>query len=637
MDEKINFKILVVGYAPELPDVPVRSLKKAGYKLFTAADGNECMKVIKKSRPDLILLDVMLPDINGLDLCKKIKNNPEFSSVYIILFSTLKTRSDQVSAGLEEGADGYISRPVSDRELLARVEAARRTIIAENKVKANQMLLEACIDSPPDMIVLAIDKQFNYLAYNTYHKEVMLQAYGKVIKPGMNLIECMTSQEDIYKAKINYGRAFNGESHTSIEEYGHIDRQYYETRYNPIYYDKNEIIGATAFASNVTKRKQMEDTLMENERLLRESQSIAGLGSYVWNLVTDTWRSSEVLDEIFGIDEHYVRTLDGWKNIIHPEWQDLMSEYVINDVLGNRQKFDKEYLIIRQSDRVDRWVHGLGELEYDINNNPVKLIGTISDITERKNLEVEIKKLNAELELRVVERTSQLEAVNKELQAFAYSVSHDLRAPLRAIDGFSKFVIEDYGSKLDSEGKRLLGLIRDNAKKMDQLITDILALSRVTSSEHKLSKVDMTRMAISMFNETASPEIREKISFVIDTIPDANVDPTFMKLVWMNLISNAIKFSSLKEAPEINIGASTSKGFNVYYVKDNGVGFNPEYSHKLFRVFQRLHKPDDFEGTGVGLAIVQRIIQRHGGKVWAESSEGQGATFFFSIPVHKSV
>jgi PAS domain S-box-containing protein len=258
------------------------------------------------------------------------------------------------------------------------------------------------------------------------------------------------------------------------------------------------------------------------------------------------------------------------------------------------------------------------------------------EMDQRKKVEEEVKKLNSELEKRVIERTSQLEEANKELQAFAYSVSHDLRAPLRAIDGFSKFVLEDHSTKLNSEGKRLVSLIRINTQKMDKLITDILALSRVTRSEHKKSKVDMTKMAMSMFNEVASPEIKSRLNLIIDTLPVIFADPTYIKQVWINLISNAIKFSSLSKHPEIRIGGYIEKETHVYYVKDNGVGFNPEYGHKLFGVFQRLHKDDEFEGTGVGLAIVQRIVHRHGGKVWAEGKEGKGATFYFSLPAKKN-
>lgn len=256
-----------------------------------------------------------------------------------------------------------------------------------------------------------------------------------------------------------------------------------------------------------------------------------------------------------------------------------------------------------------------------------------TEMLQRKSAEERIKKLNEELEERVLLRTKQLETAINELESFSYSVSHDLRAPLRAIDGFSKFVLEGYEEKLDQEGKRLLNLIRSNTLKMDQLITDILALSRVTRSEHKVSKIDMNKMVMSMYNECVSIDVRKKLSFTVDRMPDALGDPTYLKHVWTNLILNAVKFSTKKIKPVIRIGGYTENGFNIYFIEDNGAGFNPDYAHKLFGVFQRLHKPDEFEGTGVGLAIVKRIILRHNGEVWAEGKEGSGATFYFSLPV----
>jgi len=256
-------------------------------------------------------------------------------------------------------------------------------------------------------------------------------------------------------------------------------------------------------------------------------------------------------------------------------------------------------------------------------------------ITERKQAEKEVFNLNTQLEQHVIERTSQLEDANKELEAFAYSVSHDLRAPLRAVDGFSRIVMEDYGDKLDTEGKRMLGLIRSNTQKMDQLINDLLNLSRVSRRDLRYSDIDMTQMVISVFDETAPPDVKGNIRFQVDKLPDAFADPTFLKQVWFNLIANAIKFSSKKSKPEIKIGSRIENNTYTYFINDNGVGFNQEYGHKLFGVFQRLHKSEDFEGTGVGLAIVQRIIHRFDGKVWAESVEGKGATFYFSLPARK--
>jgi PAS domain S-box-containing protein len=387
-----------------------------------------------------------------------------------------------------------------------------------------------------------------------------------------------------------------------------------------------------SFIQDISERVKAEETLRENERLLRETQIIARLGSFVWDIHSGFWKSSSILDEIFGIDENYIRSFDGWRNIVHPDWGDIMTDYVNYEILQKHNKFDKIYQIIRKSDSQIRWVHGLGELEFGSEGVPKKLIGTIMDVTDRKNAEEEITKLNSSLEERVTERTAQLEAANSELQAFAYSVSHDLRAPLRAIDGFSRFVLEDYGAQIDPEGKRLLGLIRSNTHKMDKLITDILALSRVSRSEHKKSRIDMTKMAFSMYNETVSSGNQERLKINIDQLPDIYADPAYIKQVWINLISNAVKFSSMKEKPEIKISGYGEEGYNVYSVSDNGVGFNPEYTNKLFGVFQRLHKGSEFEGNGVGLAIVQRIVQRHGGSVWAEGQEGEGATFYFRLP-----
>ncbi|MDR3573474.1 MAG: PAS domain S-box protein [Anaerolineaceae bacterium] len=254
---------------------------------------------------------------------------------------------------------------------------------------------------------------------------------------------------------------------------------------------------------------------------------------------------------------------------------------------------------------------------------------TMIDYSERKQAEESIQKLNESLK----RRSAELEISNKELEAFAYSVSHDLRTPLRAIDGFSRILLEDYADKLDAEGQRYLNVIRASTGKMDQLISDLLALSRVSRAELHLARIDMRLLASSIYAELASPEIQQKFVFSSSALPLAYGDPTLLRQVWSNLLSNAIKYTLPKDKPSIEVGGYFKDGMNIYYVKDNGVGFNPEYTHKLFGVFQRLHKNDEFEGTGVGLAIVQRILQRHGGQAWAEGKIGQGATIYFSIPV----
>jgi PAS domain S-box-containing protein len=253
------------------------------------------------------------------------------------------------------------------------------------------------------------------------------------------------------------------------------------------------------------------------------------------------------------------------------------------------------------------------------------------EIAERRRADERIRQLNAELERRVVERTAQLEAVVKELEAFSYSVSHDLRAPLRAIDGYTRILIEDYGPSLDAEGKHVCRVISDNTRHMGQLIDDLLAFSRLSRVDIRPMPIDMEELAEAAFYQLTTPESRARIDFRLGALPPAVGDPTLIGQVWLNLLSNAIKFSSKRERAVVEVGCQESEGGSVYYVRDNGAGFDMRYAQKLFGVFQRLHSEREFEGTGVGLAIVQRAIARHGGRIWGEGEADKGATFSFIL------
>jgi light-regulated signal transduction histidine kinase (bacteriophytochrome) len=268
-------------------------------------------------------------------------------------------------------------------------------------------------------------------------------------------------------------------------------------------------------------------------------------------------------------------------------------------------------------------------------HNIAALANSLAISIENRKTKEEILQLNTQLEQRVAERTAQLQTSNEELEAFAYSVSHDLRVPLRSIDGYACILHEDYGDKLDEEGKRLLDNILTNTAKMGKLITDLLALSKVNRSELKLTLIDMSNLVKSVYRETITPEEQERFTFNVDPLSDVFGDLILLRQVWSNLISNAIKYTLPKKECTIQVKSYIEGDMTIYTIQDNGVGFNPEHVHKLFGVFQRLHNADQFDGSGIGLAIVKRIIERHGGRAWAEGAIDLGAKFSFSLPTRQ--
>jgi PAS domain S-box-containing protein len=300
------------------------------------------------------------------------------------------------------------------------------------------------------------------------------------------------------------------------------------------------------------------------------------------------------------------------------------------ECMQSRQPHQGEYYF-EYPDGSNAW------FEFSIQAVPEGIFILSLDITARREAEEAMRRVNLVLEQRVAERTAQLQAANLELEAFAYSISHDLRAPLRAIDGFSRILLEEHSGGLGDEGRRLLKVVRDSTGRMSQLITDILALSRISRAELKREPIDMAVEARSVFDEITNPEVRVTFELSVNPLPPASVDPALIRQVWINLLSNAVKYSMPAQERSIQVGGRAEGGRLIYFVKDKGVGFDPQYANKLFGVFQRLHSAEEFEGTGVGLAIVQRIIRRHGGEVWAEGQLGQGATFYFSLPSEGTV
>ena len=255
----------------------------------------------------------------------------------------------------------------------------------------------------------------------------------------------------------------------------------------------------------------------------------------------------------------------------------------------------------------------------------------VYNMLEVRLLHLEIKRHYNEVEERVAQRTAELEESNKELEAFSYSVSHDLRAPLRALDGFSQAMLDDFGPQLPDEGQRYLKAIRYSALQMSALIDALLEFSRFNRQELNKRTMDTGKLVRSALDELGFPWQERQVEIRIGDLPVSSGDPVLLKQVWINLLSNALKYTNKREKAEIEIGSTKINGTEAFFVRDNGTGFDMRYADKLFGVFERLHRMEDYEGTGIGLAMVQRIVNRHGGRVWANAAIDCGATFNFTL------
>lgn len=318
-----------------------------------------------------------------------------------------------------------------------------------------------------------------------------------------------------------------------------------------------------------------------------------------------------------------------WSTLVHPDDKDILKETIAQAIKTPEKQIASE---IRLLHKERGYINIEGTICNLLENSTIQaMVFNFRDVTKIKNAEQEVRQLNENLERKIADRTLQLEAANKELEGFSYSVSHDLRAPLRIINGYSDMLYADYKTVLDGEGVRLLDIIMYNTRHMGKLIDALLNLARMGRKELTVQHADMSAIVMSTAREQISLQTRS-VTFDTDNITNVNCDSVLIRHVWSNLISNAIKYSSKVENPQITIRSTENEKEVIYSVTDNGVGFDMKYSHKLFGVFQRLHNKADFDGTGVGLALVQRIVTKHGGRVWAEGAENAGATFYFSIP-----
>jgi PAS domain S-box-containing protein len=404
--------------------------------------------------------------------------------------------------------------------------------------------------------------------------------------------------------------------------------------YSPNAYTQADLNNMQALADHcggALERVWAEAALQEANDRLRLALAAGKMGTWTTSLTgaREVTLSPE-LEAILGLHSgEFARTEDALFEFVDSEDREAVRQ-AFSGAIENNGDFEVEFRF-QPRDRPQGWLLGRGRAYYDDDGKPVRLAGVAIDISARKEVEQMIGNLNFELERRVRERTAELESINQELEAFAYSVSHDLRAPLRSIRGFSEALIERYGEKFDNLGKEFLRRICDSSGQMDRLIEDLLKLSRASLGELSRQSVDLSAVAESVVRDLREAEAGRKVEVMIEPDLRADGDERLLGVVVENLLRNAWKFTGTRLDAKMEFGFTTIPE-PAFFVRDNGAGFDMAYADKLFGVFQRLHSVKEFPGTGVGLATVQRIIKRHHGRVWATGVVNGGATFYFTLP-----
>lgn len=383
-------------------------------------------------------------------------------------------------------------------------------------------------------------------------------------------------------------------------------------------------------AERTSELANAHEAIVHSHERLELAQKVASIGVFDFDIGTGRGTWSPGMFEIYGLPfSNGGITREEWRSLMEPGDKEAASREFEAQVAGSGN-INLEFRIHRPDGSI-RWVASRGKMFPDAGGRLVRLIGVNADITDAKMREEQAHSLNVVLEQRVEERTAELKIANKELESFSYSVSHDLRAPLRHMDGFARILREEYAAALPAEGARYLERIIHAANQMGRLVDDLLALSRIGRKELSRQNVPLADIVADVRRDLAADLEGRKIEWKIGSLPVADCDPGLLKIVFSNLLANAVKFTRPCPYAVIEVGACTESERDAIFIRDNGVGFDAKYADKLFGVFQRLHREDEFEGTGVGLATVQRIIHRHGGEIHATSQPGVATTFVFTL------
>jgi signal transduction histidine kinase/DNA-binding response OmpR family regulator len=574
-----QYDILIVDDNPETLALLGHILDERGYRVRPAPNGRHALKSVAARLPDLILLDVKMPGMDGYEVCRRLKSKEKSRHVPVIFISAYGETAKKVE-GFQVGGVDYISKPFDREEVLARVGAHLRlrdlSERLEQEVKqrtvelvlTNQQLRQQIAERQRVEDVLSWEAQVNQAA---------AELSRKLLSPA--------SVDDISYLILEHAKRLTNSAFGFV---GHIDP---ETNY---------------LVCPTLSRDIWEECQVAGKDII--FKKFTGLWGWVLKnrkpLLTNT-----PLD-----DPRSTGTPPGHV----PIHRFLSAPALIGETLVGQVSVanaNNDYAI-RELEVIERFAN------------------LYAIAVQRQRAEDELARYRDHLEELVQERTAALEASNKELEGFTYSVSHDLRAPLRHIDGFMELLQKKTGNNLDEQSRHYIDAISNSARKMGLLIDDLLSFSRMGRHTKSLQQVALANLVRDIIREVAPDTAGRTIDWRVDNLPVVEGDAAMLRMVLVNLISNALKFTRPREQAEIEIGSLPNQNSEtVIFVRDNGVGFDMEYADKLFGIFQRLHRADEFEGTGIGLASVRRIIARHGGRTWAIGEMDQGATFYFSLPL----
>jgi two-component system sensor kinase FixL len=502
-------------------------------EILVARDGETGLDKAQHAHPDLILLDVMMPGMDGFETCRRLKTRDDTRDIPVIFMTALTEIAHKVRA-FQVGAVDYITKPLQQEEVLARIVTHLR--LHELNERLDHEVCERTCE--------------------------LMQTNQRLQQ---EIVERQQAEHALQESEARFRRLAEN-------------------------------------AKDMIYRMSLPDGRYEYI-----SPSVTELSGYP----PAEWYASPTLI----------------RQVIHPDWQDYFATQWENLLQGDILP-SYEYQIVHKSGAI-KWVHQRNVLVRNAEGQPIAIEGIVTDITARKQAEEEIRKLNAELEQRVAERTARLEAANKVLQNFAYIVSHDLKAPLRAISHLVYWLQHDYASAFDAKGKEMADLLVGRVKRMDGLIDGILEYSRIGRIVGQTEAIDLNHLLPEVIDSLSPPStIRIEIA---PELPTLMGDTTRIQQIFANLIGNAIKFMD-KPQGDIRVGCAYDGAFWRFSVTDNGPGIDPQYHEKIFQIFQTLHPRDEVESTGIGLAIVKKIVEFYGGQIWVESEVGKGSTFWFTLP-----